>query len=425
MRPSGIVVDLFAGGGGVSLGLERAGLTVDEAVNHSRPAIAVHAINHPTTRHHVRDIWEVKPRIACRDRLVRLLWASPNCTHFSQARGGKPRDSGDRALSWSVVRWARDVRPEVILCENVPEWTAWGPLDAEGQPIPARAGESFDRWVRELVSLGYVIDWRRMRACDYGAATTRDRVYLVARRDGDPIVWPGPTHGEVGGLHQLEAYAAAATAIEWDNPAPSVLEGDEHVENTLRRVARAVRKYILGGDPYVVGDRAAALIGLSFGERVTQAPRVHDIRQPLPTIVAGGIKHGLVTVTLAPIDGAARGPDRSDQVLPFLTRYYGTPTGSDVRRNPLPPAIHHDRLALVKVAGRLHRVTDVGLRRLTPRELATANGFPRSYILDAEVDGKPLTPTDQVRLIGNTVCPVMAEVLGRANVGDRRIRLAA
>jgi DNA (cytosine-5)-methyltransferase 1 len=449
----GIVVDLFAGGGGASSGLERAGLRVDIAVNHDPEAIAMHAINHPRTTHYVRDVWEVKPKTATAGKPVGMLWASPNCTHFSRARGGKPRDLGNRALSWSIVRWARDVRPAVILCENVVEWTAWGPLDVDDQPIAARAGESFRRWVRELERLGYVVDWRRMRACDYGAPTTRERVYLIARCDGLPIVWPAPTHGEAGNVLGLAPFASAASCIDWAIPTPSIFDRAKPlVDNTLRRIARGIRKFVLCDDPFIVGGRAATLIGLGFGERDGQAPRVRDIRDPLGTIVAGGVKQGLVAAFLARHFGGAGTagsdlreptrtvttqdhhalvtvgldgvPDRSERVTAFLTAYYGTSTGSDLR-TPLPTVTTHDRFAIVMVRGEPYRITDIGTRHLTPRELATAQGFGAGYDLAPVIDGRPLSRSAQVRMIGNSVCPVMAECLARANLGGDAARRAA
>lgn len=456
---SGLVVDIFAGGGGASSGLDRAGLHVDIAVNHDPEAIAMHAANHPRTTHYVRDVWDVKPKVATAGRPVGLLWASPNCTHFSRARGGKPRDLGNRALSWSIVRWARDVRPDVILCENVSEWTAWGPLDGDDQPIAARAGESFRRWVRELERLGYVVDHRRLRACDYGAPTTRERVYLIARCDGLPIVWPAPTHGPAtcGGASLFSSallpYASAASCIDWTIPTPSIFDRAKPlVDKTLARIARGIRKFVLCDDPFIVGDRAATMIGLGFGEREGQAPRVLDIRQPMTTIVAGGVKQGLVAAFLARhfggagtagsdlreptrtvttqdhhalvtvgLDGA---PDRSERVTAFLTAYYGTSTGSDLR-TPLPTVTTHDRFAIVTVKGEPYRITDIGTRHLTPRELATAQGFGPGYDLAPVIDGKPLSRSAQVRMIGNSVCPVMAEVLARANVTGREIARAA
>jgi DNA (cytosine-5)-methyltransferase 1 len=448
-----LVVDMFAGGGGASLGLELAGLSVDIAVNHDAEAIAMHTANHPATVHYVKDVWEVKPRAACAGRPVRLLWASPNCTHFSRARGGKPRDLGNRALSWSIVRWARDVRPDLIICENVREWVEWGPLDADGQPIDARAGESFRRWVRELERLGYVVEHRTLRACDFGAPTTRERVYLVARCDGERIEWPVSTHGPAGDLFGLQPYARAADCIDWSLPVPSIFDRAKPlVDKTLTRIARGIRKFVLCDDPYVVGDKAPSLVHLGNGERAGQAPRIYDIRAPLSTVVAGGVKHGLVVaflarhfggqgtagsdlreplrtvtaqdhhaVVTARLDGE---PDRGEQVAAFLTTYYSTAIGSDVR-DPLPTVTTRDRFALVMVKGTAYRIRDIGMRHLTPRELARAQGFPDSYVLDPTIDGARLSRSAQVRMIGNSVVPLMAKAIARVNLGGAEQRRAA
>lgn len=192
-----LLVDLFAGGGGASVGIEAAlGRYVDLAINHDPLAIAVHQANHPHTRHLESNVWEVDPRKATGGRPVDLLWASPDCTHFSRAKGGKPRDHGNRSLAWVVVNWARDVQPRVICLENVREFATWGPLTPAGQPDPDQAGLHYDEWTEALRRLGYAVDSRVLDASQYGAPTRRLRLFVVARRDGEPIRWPAPTHGE-------------------------------------------------------------------------------------------------------------------------------------------------------------------------------------------------------------------------------------
>jgi DNA (cytosine-5)-methyltransferase 1 len=185
----GLVVDLFAGGGGASAGIEAAlGRAVDIAVNHDAIALAAHAANHPHTLHLQTNVWDVKPLEATGGRPVDVLWASPDCTHFSVAKGGKPRRQKIRSLAWVVCRWARDVRPRTIFLENVREFRGWGPLDRNGQPIKARMGETFVRWRRQLERLGYAVDFRILDASKYGAPTRRLRLFLVARADGQPIL---------------------------------------------------------------------------------------------------------------------------------------------------------------------------------------------------------------------------------------------
>nr|DAG84622.1 MAG TPA: DNA cytosine methyltransferase [Caudoviricetes sp.] len=191
-----LIVDLFAGGGGASTGIELAtGRYVDIAVNHDPQAVAMHETNHPQTRHFCEDVFEVDPVAVTKGKPVGLLWASPDCKHFSKAKGGKPVSRKIRSLAWVVVKWARLVRPRVICLENVEEFQTWGPLTGD-LPDPARKGETFRRWVAELEKLGYVVQYKELRACDFGAPTIRKRLFLVARCDGLPIIFPQPTHGK-------------------------------------------------------------------------------------------------------------------------------------------------------------------------------------------------------------------------------------
>lgn len=356
----GIIVDLFAGGGGASVGIEKATKRpVDIAINHSHTALAVHRANHPQTQHLEADIWEVRPKKAVKGRPVALLWASPDCTHFSVAKGGKPRKQGIRSLAWAVVRWARDVRPRVICLENVAEFQGWGPLDQDGKPIKARMGETFRKWKRELEKLGYVVDHRILDASHYGAPTRRRRLFLVARRDGLPICWPEPTHGK----DKLPLHTAAE-CIDWSLPCPSIFDRKKPLaEKTLWRIAQGIRKFVLENpEPFIVtidqqssktaetsihgqiptittknrnavvaphlvkvnhGKRerrgeqidlplstvtatqrghaliAPTMVQTSYGERKGQRARYLDLHQPLGTVVAQGQKHALVSAFLA------------------------------------------------------------------------------------------------------------------------------
>lgn len=321
-----LVVDLFAGGGGASTGIEQAlGRFVDVAVNHDPEAVAMHMANHPQTRHYVSDVFEVSPRAVCGDRPVGLLWASPDCKHFSKAKGGKPVSKRVRGLAWVVVRWAREVRPRVICLENVEEFQTWGPLADDGRPCPARKGVTFGLWKRQLEALGYHIEHRELRACDYGAPTIRKRFFLVARCDGLPIVWPEPTHG-----HGRRPYRTAADCIDWALPCPSIFERPRPLaEATQRRIAHGIQRYVINAArPFIVpvthqqcsprvhsvdeplrtittaqrGELSLAvptLIQAGYGEREGQAPRVPGLDKPLGTVVAGGGKHALVAAFLA------------------------------------------------------------------------------------------------------------------------------
>ena len=278
-----LIVDNFAGGGGASTGIEMAvGRSVDIAINHDPDAIAMHRANHPHTRHYCEDVWQVDPSEACAGNPVGLAWFSPDCTHFSRAKGGKPVDKNIRGLAWVTIRWALKVRPRVIMLENVPEIRTWGPLGADSKPIKERAGETFDGFIKALTAgiphdhpaftemcatleispdspeaagleqgLGYNAEYRILRSCDYGAPTTRTRFYLIARCDGKPIVFPPPTHGNGKGL---KPYHTAAECIDWSIPAQSIFERDKPLaENTLRRIARGIEKFVINNpEPFIV-----------------------------------------------------------------------------------------------------------------------------------------------------------------------------
>jgi DNA (cytosine-5)-methyltransferase 1 len=246
----GLVVDLFAGGGGASVGIEAAlGRPVDVAINHDAVALAVHKANHPHTKHLEADIWEVRPTEATKGRPVELLWASPDCTHFSVAKGSVPKKQEIRSLAWAVVRWAQAVRPAVIMLENVAEFRSWGPLGPDGRPVKRRMGVTFLRWRGRLQKLGYVVDFRILDSADYGAPTRRKRLFIVARRDGRPVRWPVPTHGP-----GLLPYRTAAECIDWTLPCPSIFERERPLaDKTLWRIAQGIRRFVLENPrPFVI-----------------------------------------------------------------------------------------------------------------------------------------------------------------------------
>lgn len=366
-----LVIDLFAGGGGASTGIERAiGRPCDIAINHSPEAIAMHEINHPETRHYCEDIWSVDPREAASGRPVGLAWFSPDCTHFSRAKGGKPKSKKIRGLAWTVIRWARSVRPRVILLENVEEFLQWGPLDDEGQPIKSQAGETFRAWLAELTSLGYAVEFKPLVAADYGAPTTRKRLFLVARCDGRAPVFPAATHGP----GTSNDWLPAASIIDWTIPCPSIFGRKKPLaEKTMARIAAGIQRYVLEtADPFIVpvthgrglgrvhgideplrtvtganrGELALVaptMVQTGYGERRGQRPRALDLQQPLGTVVAGGQKHGLVAALLTKHYGGVVGNDlrrtlgtvtgRDSNALTaaFLMKYYGTSVGQSVR----------------------------------------------------------------------------------------------
>jgi len=264
----GMIIDNFAGGGGASTGLEAAfGRPVDVAINHDEAAIAVHAANHPGTRHFCQSIYSVDPLDATEGRPVALVWFSPDCKHHSKAKGGKPRDKYIRDLAHVVPHWIERLKkatpggagaPMVIMLENVEEFRQWGPLDAEGKPIKERRGEEFDLWVRRIRKQGYKVEWRELRACDYGVPTSRKRLFLVARRDGLPIVWPAPTHGKPGTVDvvsgKLLPWRTAAECIDWTRPCPSIFDRKRPLKDaTCRRIAAGVMRYVVNSArPFIV-----------------------------------------------------------------------------------------------------------------------------------------------------------------------------
>jgi DNA (cytosine-5)-methyltransferase 1 len=300
-----IIVDNFAGGGGASTGIEIAtGRLVALAVNHDPAAILMHRTNHPYTEHFQASVWDIDPKAVCRGRPVGLAWFSPDCKHFSKAKGAALVDRKIRGLAWITLRWAATVRPRVIILENVEEFQTWGPV-RKGKPVKRLAGTTFRKFIDQLTELGYTVEYRELIAADYGAPTSRKRFYLVARCDGKPIVWPKPTHSKTG-ADGLPKWRSAAEIIDWSLPCPSVFASKAEImeryglkavrplaKNTMRRVIRGVDKFtIRSGKPFIVPT--------GYGERKGQAPRVHDIDAPVPTIVGTG-KENLCRPLLAPV----------------------------------------------------------------------------------------------------------------------------
>ena len=291
-----LIVDNFAGGGGASTGIELAtGYSVDIAINHDPEAIKMHRANHPNTKHYCENVWAVDPVKACNGHPVGLAWFSPDCKHFSKAKGGKPKDKNIRGLAWVALRWAGLVRPRVIMLENVEEFKTWGPLNRRHHPIRAKQGKTFERFVQQLRELGYEVEFRELIAADYGAPTMRKRFFMVARCDGKPIVWPEPTHGPAdseevkAGL--LKPYVGAYTQLDFSLPCPSIFDTAEEIKRkygiravrplapkTMERIARGLKKFVLNNpEPFIIQCNHG-------GER-----RPNDIREPMPTITG---KHG-------------------------------------------------------------------------------------------------------------------------------------
>ena len=301
-----IIVDNFAGGGGASTGIELAtGRVVDIAINHDPDAILMHRTNHPHTMHYQASVWDVDPVEVCRGRPVGLAWFSPDCKHFSKAKGGKPVDKNIRGLAWIVLRWAGTVRPRVIILENVEEFQTWGPV-RRGRPVKSKTGQTFRQWLGQLEALGYTVEWRELVAADYGAPTTRKRFFLIARSDGRPIVWPKPTHAPADSPEARagtkKPWRSAAEIIDWNLPTPSIFATKEEIRerygvaavrplarNTMRRVARGVDKFVIrSASPFlVIVNHAGEFRGQGLAE-------------PLQTITA---KHGygVASPVMAPL----------------------------------------------------------------------------------------------------------------------------
>jgi DNA (cytosine-5)-methyltransferase 1 len=304
-----LIVDNFAGGGGASTGIELAtGYSVDIAINHDPEAIKMHKANHPNTKHYCENVWAVDPVKACKGHPVALAWFSPDCKHFSKAKGGKPKDKNIRGLAWVACRWAGLVRPKVIMLENVEEFKTWGPLGRRHHPIKAKQGKTFEKFVQQLTDLGYEVQCRELIAADYGAPTMRKRFFMIARCDGKPIVFPEPTHGpsdsEAVKEGLVKPYVGACTQLDFSLPCPSIFDTSEEIKKkygiravrplapkTMERIARGLKKFVLDNpEPFIIQCNHG-------GER-----RPNDIRKPMPTIT-GKHGYGIVEPTLAPYMG--------------------------------------------------------------------------------------------------------------------------
>ncbi|TNU34026.1 DNA cytosine methyltransferase [Bacillus velezensis] len=431
-----IIVDNFAGGGGASTGIELAtGLSVDIAINHDPAAIAMHQVNHPDTEHYCESVWEVDPREAAKGRPIGLAWFSPDCKHFSKAKGGKPVEKGIRGLAWVAVRWAATVSPRVIILENVEEFQTWGPLTEDGKPDPAKKGKTFRSFVRALNRHGYKVEWRELKACDYGAPTIRKRLFLIARRDGRPIIWPEPTHGDPKSAAvksgKLKPWRTASEIMDWSLETPSIFNRKKPLsENTMRRIARGIQRFVIDTQkPFVIGERGNSLIQMGYGD--PEGRRVLDLKKPLGTITAGGNKFALATSHLIKLRGTCRdgqtvtnpmptitaGGQHVGEVRAFLTKYYGSDTGQALS-DPLHTVTTKDRFGLVTIKGEEYQIADIGMRMLQPHELFAAQGFPTDYVIDRDINGVAYSKKKQIERCGNAVPPPFAEQLVRANLPE-------
>lgn len=464
-----IIVDNFAGGGGASTGIELAtGRPVTIAINHDPDAILMHQTNHQYTTHYQESVWDINPEKVCMGRPVGLAWFSPDCKHFSKAKGSKPVDRHIRGLAWIVLRWAGTVRPRVIMLENVEEFQTWGPV-RKGKPVKAKAGQTFRKFIRQLKELGYDVQFRELVAADFGAPTTRKRFFMVARCDGKPIVWPEATHApeesiEVKAGKKLP-WRSAAEIIDWNLPCPSVFDTKEEIleryglravrplrPNTMRRIIRGVDKFTI----------------IQYHTEQTEGVRASGLDAPINTI-DGSNRYGLTAACLVeyystgkPLDVATpmhtvTATDREALALAHICKFKGqdigqapnTPLhtitaspggfaavetkvvqyepGADLRHWPkirdllnkyCEYNLEENQVVLLRIGGTWYYIADIGLRMLTPGELYKAMGFPADYIIDRDYTGHEYPRAKQVARCGNAVPPPFATALVRANLPE-------
>ncbi len=476
----GLIIDNFAGGGGASTGLELAlGRKVDIAINHDPDAIAMHKANHPYTIHYQESVWDIDPIKVCGGKEVDVAWFSPDCKHFSKAKGSKPVDKHIRGLAWIALRWAGTVRPKVIFLENVEEFKTWGPV-RKGHPIKSKMGQTFNKFIKQLRDLKYDVEYRELVAADYGAPTKRKRFFMIARSDGLPIVWPDIKFAprEKAKSLGLKPYHSAAEIIDWSIPCPSIFERKKPLtEATMKRIARGLKKFVFA-------EKKPFIVPIGYGENKNQLPRVHSIDDPMPTLVSSG-KHYLVTPTLMINNSGHPGSDINDsvptvttgihhyliapmlidyhfenesksvedphntittvrgnylcsaylknqsldsillnhnhvnEVNAFLVKYYKGDDNSQSLNDPLHTITSKPRFGLVTINKVQYQIVDIGMRMLTPRELYNAQGFPPDYIIDTDCNGKKYPINKQIARCGNAVPPPFAEALARANLSNQ------
>jgi len=521
-----LIIDCFAGGGGASVGIEMAlGRAVDYAINHDPFAIKMHLRNHIDTYHYTEDIMKVQLKDKLkRGDIIRFMWASPDCTQHSRAKGGKPVEKGLRILPYGVRRLCVQIQditgslPEVIIMENVAEIQEWGPLDENNKPIKDRKGEDYRKFINSMKILGYEFEYRELVAADYGVPTTRKRWFAIFRCDGKPIVWPEPTHSK-DGSNGLKKWVPVSSILNFNDLGKSIFGRKKPLaDKTMNRIGGGMDKFVFndpqpfmvtvnhGGDNFRgqsidkpmptitqkngVGMVTPYITQIGYGERKGQSARVNSLDSPLNTVVSSGNKHYLTSPFIiqyhsetsnqprgqtvkepiqtidtsnryallsafltkfyktgtgqslfSPLHTITTSPGHFGQVTvkaiewkklkeagisdevaqkctwvsQFIMEYYGCGTGQSLN-DPLHTIVTKDRFALITVLGNEYCIVDIYLRMLSPEELKLAQGFPADYIIDTYSDGTPVTISEQVKRIGNSVCPGLARVLTEANV---------
>jgi DNA (cytosine-5)-methyltransferase 1 len=472
-----LTVDNFAGGGGASTGMEAAlGRPVDIAINHDDVALSVHTINHPHTKHYCESVFDVNPKEVTKGMPVGIAWFSPDCRHFSRAKGSTPVEKKIRGLAWVALKWAVHAKPRIIMIENVKEFMTWGPLKSYEEvntagetitymkPDPDKKGETFKGFMKKLERAGYKIEYKVLTACDFGAPTSRQRFFLIARRDKQPINWPEPTHGKAKGLKKLRT---AAECIDWSTPCNSIFERKKPLaDNTCRRIAKGLKKFVIDNPkPFIIeiahyskngknervhsleeplrtitahpkgGSFAlvAPIIDRAFGTGVAHSPD-----EPMKTITAGGGggKNHLVTAWLAKHYTGVTGSsldepvhtitqkDHNSLVTAFLVKYYGCSNAASLDE-PIDTITTKDRLGLITINQVDYKIVDIGMRMLTPEELYKAQGFPDDYIYEVDSKNRKVTKTKQVAMCGNSVPPPIVEAIINANIKKPNLAMKA
>lgn len=471
-----LFVDNFAGGGGASEGIKQAiGRDVDIAINHDIDAIRMHKTNHPNTRHYLENVWDINPKQVCGGRPVALAWFSPDCKHFSKAKGGKPVDKNIRSLAWVALRWAATVRPRMLIIENVPEFSSWGPLLENGRPDPKRKGHIFNTFINAFKKHGYKVEYKNLVGHELGAPTSRKRFFIIARCDGRQIIWPQKTHEDPRSknfdptIHT--PWITVADFIDFSIPTVSIFGRKKQLaENTLKKIALGYKKFIQESpDPFIVpgNHELIAPYIIQLGQQgFSGNNRCSSIEKPISTIVSkaehilvtpfliqyhgekfeGEVRgqnlqtpimnidtsnrYGLVASYLVqlnksvvgqqldkPINTITAGGLKFAEVRAFLISYYGSGGGQELSK-PIRTITSKDRFALITIKGVDYACIDIGMRMLTPRELFRGHGFSEKYIIEHDFEGKEYTKKQQVNKVGNSVPPAFAKTLVELNLPE-------
>ena len=441
LRDNGLTIDLFAGGGGMSVGWEQAlGRPIDLALNHDRYAVTLHAANHPRTVHLCQDIYQADPVKAIGGKPVFWLHASPSCTQFSRSRRALPAERQLREMAWKVLDWVDAGRPLIVTFENVQEWTQWGDLDEEGFPIPEKKGETWAAFIAAFKARGYTFEWKILDSADYGAPTQRHRLFAIARRDGVENRWPEATHGPRGEL----PWNPAGRHIDWSVDAPSIFARKRPLAAATQiRIMKGIQRFIYQRSPYL------APIGTQVGDGCDRADQVaafmaqnhallpgRSLDVPASTICTKGAGQALVTASFVSVMRRnSLGSDlrepiatqtasgghfaevrvSAERTAAFCTGYFSQGGGQmHPLDEPIGTITTRDRFALVTIHGEPHRLVDIGYRMLTVDELWRLQSFPDDYKTDIIANGKPITDEVSKRLIGNSVVPAQARAFAEA-----------